>query len=113
MYVAIKEELNKQKERCGKMLRNKCGICGCKKAKRGMIIHHRWYITNDVIYSKYPQNDAGRLQYYKDLEPIIKANTKRFAYLCNTDHQSLSMFLRYGDKKFNALCLERKRSRKA
>jgi len=48
MYVAIKEELNKQKERCGKMLRNKCGICGCKKAKRGMIIHHRWYITTDV-----------------------------------------------------------------
>lgn len=109
--MSIKEELNKQKEKCGKLLGGKCNICGCTKAKRGMIIHHRWYINNDVTYSNYPQNDSGRLQYYKDLEPIIKQNPKRFAYLCNVDHHSLTMICRFGDKKFNALCLERRKSK--
>lgn len=114
MYVTLKEEVEKQLEICGKIAQGhgKCKLCGCKKAKRGMVIHHRWYITNDVVYKNYPQNDSGRLQYYKDLEPLIRANPMRFSYQCNADHHSLSLFIRYGDKKFNALSLERKLSKK-
>ena len=112
MYVTLKEEIEKQIEKCAKMLRGKCIICKCKKSKSGMLVHHREYITNDVIYTNYPQNDSGRLQYYKDLEPMIRASTKRFSYICTKDHQSLTRICRFGDEKFNALCLERKRSRR-
>lgn len=110
--MTIKEELEAQKEKCGKLIGGCCVICKCKKAKRGMTIHHRWYITNDVIYSNYPQNDSGRLQYYKDLEEMIKKNPKRFAYICNTHHHTLSKLCMYGDKIFNALCLERRRTKR-
>jgi len=109
--MTIKDKINEIKIRCGKMLGGKCKICKSKISKKGYVVHHRWYITNDVIYSNYPQNDSGRLQYYIDLEPMIKANPKRFSYLCNTDHHSLTNLCRFGDEKFNALSLERKRSR--
>lgn len=94
------------------MLGGKCKVCGCITSKRGMVIHHRWYIDNDVTYKGYPENDSGRLQYYLDLEPMIKKNPKRFSYLCNTDHHSLTKLSMFGDKKFKALCLERKLTRK-
>jgi hypothetical protein len=110
--MTIKEEVEQQKLKCAKMLGGKCRVCKCTASKRGMVIHHYWYVDNDVIYSNYPQNDSGRLQYYKDLEPMIKANPKRFAYYCNTDHHNVTAFSRFGDEKFNTLCLERKRSRK-
>jgi len=110
--LTIKEQLDAQKIKCAKMLGSKCRICKCIKSKRGMTIHHRFYITNDVTYKNYPQNDSGRLQYYIDLEPMIRANPKRFSYLCNTDHHSLTKFCQFGDAKFKALSLERKLSRK-
>ena len=110
--MTIKEDLETKKTECGKMLGGKCRICGCKISKRGMVVHHRWYINNDIVYSNYPQNDSGRLQYYTDLKEQISINPKRFSYLCNKDHHSLTKFIQYGDKKFKALCLERKLSRK-
>mgnify|MGYP001618144330 CR=1 FL=1 len=108
--MTIKEELDIQIEKCGSYLGGKCRIC--KSVRSSMLIHHRWYIKNDVIYKNYPQNDSGRLQYYKDLEPLIKRNVKRFSYMCNSDHYSLGKFCQFGDEKFNALCLERKLTHK-
>ncbi|KKL88411.1 hypothetical protein LCGC14_1924950 [marine sediment metagenome] len=76
-----------------------------------MTIHHRWYIFNDVIYSKYPKTSEGQLQYYTDLEPLIIADPERFRYTCNTDHQSLERLIRFGDKKLKKLLRERKVSK--
>ena len=106
--MTVKHDLEMQKTKCAKMLGGKCKICGCIIHKKGMVIHHRGYIDNDVVYKNYPKNDSGRLKYYIDLEPLIKNNVKRFSYLCNPDHHSLTKICLYGDKKFNALCLERK-----
>lgn len=106
--MTIKEELEAQKQKCINLLGGECRVCHCKISKKGMVIHHRLYIKNDVIYSNYPQNDSGRLQYYKDLEPLIKKNPKRFSVLCNTDHQSLTRLCRFGDKKLDALLIERR-----
>jgi len=116
--MTLKKQIKEIKIRCGKIAlgNGKCYICGCKDAKRGMVIHHRWYLSvGDIIYSSppyTPHNDSTTLQYYTDLYPLIKLVPKRFMYLCNTDHQSLERFCRYGDKKFNKLCLARKMTKK-
>jgi len=91
--------------------RGKCFVCGCKISKRGMTVHHLWYVFNDVVHSneKYqPRNDTTLLQYYQDLEPLVKENPKRFMYLCNTHHQAIERINRYGDKTLNKLLRARK-----
>lgn len=104
--MTIKEELIKQKEKCGTISlgNGTCFVCGAKTARRGMTIHHLWYLDKgDVFYKDYPQNDSGRLQYYTELEPVIKRNPKRFMYLCNTCHQAVERACRFGDKKWKKI----------
>lgn len=113
--MTIKDELNLIKLKCGQTAlgNGKCWVCGCSVAKRGMTVHHLWYLKNgDVVYNDYPQNDSGRLEYYKSLYPLIKANPKRFMYLCSTCHQALERMCRFGDKKFNKLVIARKMTNK-
>lgn len=109
--MTLKDQVDVIKTQCGKLCyygKGKCFTCKCEKAKRGMVVHHRYYIDNDVIYSNYPQNDTGRLQYYTDLIQLIKKNPKRFMYMCNTHHHVLTRFRRFGDKLFDKLCIARK-----
>lgn len=98
------------KKRIAKLIKygDDCFICGCKISRRGMTIHHLWYIFNDVVYKNYPKNDTGKLQYYTDLEPLVKDMPERFLYLCNTHHQALERINRYGDKTLNRLLKARK-----
>lgn len=112
--MTVKEEKEAMLKECGKYAQGhgRCKICRCITSRRGMVIHHYWYITNDVTHNMFPKTDAGRLEYYTKLLPLIKKNPKRFAYYCNADHHSVTMFCRYGDPKFKALSLERKLSRK-
>jgi len=103
----IKEELAKQKEKMAKTYGGKCFFCGARQSKKGMVFHHRWYITQDVIYSNYGKQTKDRLQYHKDLEKEINKNPKRFRYLCNGCHQGFERLMRYGDKKFKKMTKER------
>ena len=82
------------KKRIAKLPRfkSKCYVCGCKISKRGMTFHHLWYVFNDVVYKNYPKNTSGQLQYYKDLEPLIRIS-------------------RYGDELFKRLLKARKLTR--
>jgi len=73
-----------------------------------MTVHHLFYITDDVIYKNYPQNDSGRLQYYIALLPLVIKNPKRFMCLCGTDHYSLEKLCHFGEVKFKKLCTARK-----
>ena len=95
-----------------KYFRNKCAVCGTRISKKGMTIHHMWYIFNDVVYHNYPKTVEGKYKYYAQLKPIVEKEPKRFRYLCNTDHQSLERLFRYGDKKLNKLLLLRKEMKK-
>lgn len=98
------------KIKLAKKFGSKCHICKTKVSRKGFTIHHVWYIQNDVTYSQFPKNTSGKLEYYIKLAPMVKANPKRFRYLCNPCHQSLERFLRFGDVKINALFKERKRT---
>lgn len=84
---------------CAKLIGvDSCFICGCKKHKKGMTIHHLEYIFNDVTYGlpKYkPTNDSTKLQYYSDLLPLVKDRPERFMYLCNPHHQALERLNRF------------------
>lgn len=108
--MTLKDDLIIIKTKCGQIAlgNGSCYCCGAKTARRGMTIHHVWYINNDVIYKDFPANDTGRLAYYTALLPMIIRNPKRFMYLCNTCHQALERMCRFGDKKFNKLCQMRK-----
>jgi len=111
MYMTIKKDLGLAKIKCGRIAlgQSKCFVCRCMISKRGMTVHHLWYLEKcDVVYKDFPQNDSGRLEYYKALFPLIFANPKRFMYLCNSCHHALSKMCMYGDKKFDKLCLARK-----
>lgn len=94
--------------RIGKMLGGKCFVCGCEISKKGMTIHHLWYVFNDVVYKNYPKNENGKLAYYTALEPLVNENPKRFMFVCNTHHQAIERICRYGDKIFNRLLKARK-----
>ena len=107
----LKNDIMLMKEKCGQIAlgHGRCHICGCITAKRGMTIHHLWYLkNNDIIYKDYPKTSAGTLEYYTALYPLIYKNPKRFMFLCNTHHFALEKFCHYGDKMFKALCLARK-----
>lgn len=109
--MTLKEQITLLKIKCGMIAqgKGKCFICGCGTAKRGMTVHHCWYLkNNDIIHSDFSENDSGRLEYYTKLYPLIYANPKRFMYLCNTHHFALEKFNRYGNNIFDKLCLARK-----
>jgi 5-methylcytosine-specific restriction endonuclease McrA len=89
-----------------------CYICGVQWSRKGMTIHHVWYIKGDVTYDQYPKGVKGNTEYYRALEKHIKQNPKRFRMLCNTCHQTLERFLRFGDVKFDMLVTERKQTLK-
>lgn len=106
--MSLRQQAEVIKMRIIKMLGGECCICGCKISRKGMTVHHLWYIFNDVVYSNYPRNDSGKLAYYTALEPLVKENPKRFKPICNTDHQSLERLCRFGDEKLNKLLAIRK-----
>ena len=109
--MTIGRDLELIKIKCGQIAlgHGKCYVCECTVAKKGMTVHHMWYLdNNDVTYKQFPQNTSGRLEYYTKLFPLIYRNPRRFMYLCNTCHHSLGIFCRYGDKKFDKLARVRK-----
>lgn len=74
------------KIKCGMVAlgNGKCWICGCITAKRGMTVHHLWYLkNNDIIYKNYPKNDSGSLQYYTELYPKV-VKTQNDSCICVT-----------------------------
>lgn len=94
-----RQEREEIKQKCAEYIGyNTCFVCGCTKAKGGMTIHHLEYIFNDITYSlpKYkPTNDSTKLQYYKDLLPLVKEQPERFMFLCNKHHQALEKLNRF------------------
>lgn len=97
-------EAEEIKQNCAKLIGyDKCFVCGCKKARGGMTVHHLEYVFDDVTYKKYPRNDTGKLQYYIDLYKMVELNPKRFMFLCNKHHQALERLNRYSDKILNKL----------
>lgn len=104
--MTVGRDLELIKIKCGMIAlgHGACYVCGCKVSKRGMTVHHIWYLTSgEVYYKDYPENTSGRLEYYSALYPLIYNNPKRFMYLCNNCHHAVGRICRFGEKKFKKL----------
>lgn len=71
---------------------NKCFVTHEKFKIRGFVIHHLWYIDNDVRRENYPKGEKGRLQYLKALRPMVERMPFRFMLLKNSMHTKLDHF---------------------
>lgn len=65
---------------------NQCFVTHDKFKRRGFVIHHLWYVENDVRRENYPKGEKGRLQYLIDLRPMVEQMPFRFMLLKNGIH---------------------------
>ena len=65
---------------------NQCFVTHDKFRRRGYVIHHLWYIENDVRRENYPKGEKGRYQYLKALRPMVEKQPDRFMLLKNGVH---------------------------
>lgn len=65
---------------------NRCFVTREKFKKRGFVIHHLWYLEDDVRRENYPNGEKGRLEYLTDLRPMVEHMPSRFMLLKNGVH---------------------------
>lgn len=65
---------------------NRCFVTREKFKKRGFVIHHLWYLENDVRRENYPNGEKGRLEYLTDLRSMVEHMPFRFMLLKNGVH---------------------------
>ncbi|MDH3339975.1 MAG: hypothetical protein OEL84_01675 [Nitrosopumilus sp.] len=96
-----RKRVEKIKEELARMscFRQGCAICHCKLHPKGMTFHHIKYLESDKVHSDFAPGYKGMLQYYEYLRPVIRQNPKRFAYLCNPHHQTVTRLLRFKKDK--------------
>lgn len=105
MHLTRKGEISKIKTELAKLpeFNSECYVCLAKVSKRGFTFHHKSYIKKDVIRKNYPLNEKGTLDYYRDLAPLIRKNPKRFLWVCNPHHQSITRISRFNKDNLNRL----------
>ena len=72
-----------------KLFDNRCFVTHKPFKPKGFVIHHLWYIENDVERKNYPKGVKGREQYIKDLEPLVRNQPFRFVLITNGIHTKL------------------------
>jgi len=65
---------------------NKCFVTHEKFKLRGFVIHHLWYIDNDVRRENYSKGDKGRQLYMGELKGMVQRNPDRFILIKNGIH---------------------------
>ena len=65
---------------------NRCFVTHEKFKERGFVIHHLWYLKNDVRRENYPKGDKGRQLYMADLKVMVERNPQRFLLIKNGIH---------------------------
>ena len=65
---------------------NRCFVTLDKFKERGFVIHHLWYIENDVRRENYPKGDKGRQLYMSELKGMVSRNPERFILIKNGIH---------------------------
>ncbi len=68
---------------------NRCFVTLEKYKSKGFVIHHLWYINNDVERKNYPKGETGRYKYLKALLPLIEKEPWRFVLIKNGIHTRL------------------------
>ena len=72
-----------------KYFNNRCFVTHNPFKPTGFVLHHLWYINNDVIRKNYPKGESGRTQYLNDLKPLIEQTPFRFILITNGIHTRL------------------------
>jgi len=65
---------------------NRCFVTWDKFKERGFVIHHLWYIENDVRRENYAKGDKGRQLYMSELKGMVARNPERFILIKNGIH---------------------------
>ena len=65
---------------------NRCFVTWDKFKPRGFVIHHLWYIENDVRRENYAKGDKGRQLYMSELKGMVSRNPERFILIKNGIH---------------------------
>lgn len=65
---------------------NRCFVTLEKFKNKGFVIHHLWYVENDVRREKYPKGEKGRYEYLKALKKIVEKEPYRFILIKNGIH---------------------------
>ena len=101
MKIKNQDKVNEIKRKLAKIrqFRNRCYVCHVSWNKRGMTFHHKQYVSSEKNHSDFQSGYTGMLQYYQYVTPIIKKNPKRFAYLCNPHHQTITKLLQFNVDK--------------
>lgn len=89
MKKADKEDLDNLFRSVIKLFKSRCWICHESYTPDiAFTIHHLEYLPEEKIYSdfKLPDGKPDRLNYYRYLIPIVKANPKRFMLLHHKHH---------------------------
>jgi hypothetical protein len=73
---------------------NRCFVTLESYRDKGFVIHHLWYIQNDVKREKYPKGENGRNQYLNDLKPLVERQPYRFILIKNGIHTRLDHYKR-------------------
>ena len=99
-YLQCTRKINKQETfqvyelilRLAALFYFRCAVCH-KKCTTGkyFTIHHIKYVPGEKTHKDF----SNRLDYYKYLFPIVAANPKRFALVCNKDHGVVTKLARY------------------
>jgi hypothetical protein len=72
-----------------KYFNNRCFVTHNPFKDRGFVLHHLWYIQNDVIRKNYPKGENGRTEYLNDLLPLVENMPFRFILITNGIHTRL------------------------
>jgi len=102
----IKQQIYKLKERAVRhsRFRSRCYVCHTKfNHKAGFTFHHIWYENDEKIYSDFPVNSKGKLEYTKYVIDMVRKNPKRFLLLCSKHHVILERMKRWNKKNLNRL----------
>ena len=114
MKNKTQEKINEIKRKLAntRQFHNRCYVCHVSWHKKGMTFHHITYDTNEKTHSDFLDGYVGTLHYYNYLGPIIKKNPKRFAYLCNPHHHTITKLLQFNSDKQDRIFRLVRRSRK-
>jgi len=73
---------------------NRCFVTHEKFKSRGYVIHHLWYIENDVRREDYKPGEKGRLRYLKSLRKMVERMPFRFMLIKNGIHIKIDHYKR-------------------
>lgn len=106
MKKAVREELYNLKKEASSLFQNRCFVCHVKFDRNTAFqYHHKGYTFTDKTWKDFKDGNGkfDSLEYHKYLIPVIKANPKRFLFLCWAHHQAVERLKRFNKNNFKRL----------